>query len=107
MKKLLLSLILGTALFASACTRDEVVSALQDARWGLSAACSYGQEYITAEDCTITDTGLGIAIDVAKKAPPATIKVDVIDVLKGINTKLPLESPAKSFFDYVITFLSA
>lgn len=104
MKKMFLAVMLGSLMLCTACTRDQVVTAISDARWGLAAACS--QEYVTAADCQIADTGLGVAIDVAKKAAPNQIKHDAVDVLKATLVKLPPDSKAPEYFNYLILFLS-
>lgn len=102
---LLTAPLLVLAVACKAPTRDQVVTALTDARWGLSAACS--QEWVPASDCAVADPGLGVAIDVAKQVPVEQIKPDVIATLKGIAAALPPESRALPYFTYVLTFLQS
>lgn len=96
--------LLAVVALSAACSQNQVAAVLTDARWGLAAGCS--QEWVPAADCLIVDTGLAVAIDVATKAPSSTIKADVIKVLKATDAKLPADSRAKPYFDYVLVFLS-
>lgn len=101
MRKLLLPVAL--LLFTLACTRDQVVVVLTDAKWGLLAGCS--QEWVPASDCQIATDGLDTAILVAQQSSGKEVKVAVVKVLTSTEAALPGTSRAFPYIHYLIAFL--
>lgn len=101
------ALVLAPMVLVAACvapTRDQVVTILTDAQWGLAAGCA--STWVPAADCRVATDGLTAAIAVAKVAPTAEIKTDVVQALRSIDAALPADSRAHAYLNYLVVFLA-
>ena len=101
-----LSLTLALTVFFIACTANQVVTALTDAKLGLAAGCGF-QQWVPAADCQIATDGLDAAIVIANNAPVAERTAAVLKVVQSTEAALPAGSRAVPYFHYLVPFLIA
>ena len=101
MRKTVLSALLVSTLALVSCTRGNVVTALQDAQWGLAAGCA--STWVPADDCQIATDGLTAAIAIAQSAPASEVKPKVVAAIQSFEVKLGAN--AKTYIDYLVAFL--
>ncbi len=104
MRNVTLTALLVATVTLVGCTRATVVTALQDAQWGLAAGCA--STWVPAADCQVATDGLDAAIKVAQQAPASEVKPAVLKSLVSTEALLPAGSRAVDYWTYLTAFLA-
>lgn len=75
-------------LLTSGCTKPDLATALQDAKWGLVAVCAIGQDTLPAVVCSDGLNGLDAAVAIAQH-DPAHAAAAVKAFLAGLALRHP------------------
>jgi hypothetical protein len=108
MKKHLL-LLVCCACLATSCARLhrpdgslDVAQILNDARWGVMAACD--QEWLSPADCILAGDTFTFAEGLVAKNVPA-VGAAVKQLLVDVETRIPAESRLRPYLDAIISLL--
>lgn len=79
---------LAVLVFLFGCTKPDLPTALQDAKWGLVAVCAIGQDTLSPIVCSDGLNGLDAAVAIAQK-DPAHAAAAVKMFLAGLEARHP------------------
>lgn len=81
-----------------------VAQILNDARWGVMAACD--APYLSPDDCTLTEEALTVADGIVAQNL-SRVGPSVRQLLVTVEARLPADSRVRPYLDAIITLLQA
>lgn len=81
-----------------------VAQILNDARWGVMAACD--AQYLVPADCTLTEEALTVADGIVAQNL-SRVGPSVRQLLVTVETRVPADSRVRPYLDAIVTLLQA